>query len=361
MRVLVVPKLSKAVIFTVLAAFACGAVLGVTFSAMPAIPVYGTAAAVQQRPGDPDVLFRVMYDPGLWRRWQIANNASRPPIPRIIHQVWIGPLARAHCDFMDTFRVDFLREHPEWQYKLWDKESFELRHGPMILGDIFAAEPNFASKADILRYELMLREGGVYIDADSIWLGNPLENLLQSARNHGFFAVAHGRLNHTVRQGDLLLNGVFGASKCHPATEALVQNLLASWADLRLRQKAPNFQATGPWFFSAVLRNLPVALIQRDVFAPGSWFDPNMLGYAARLKMVREDYPDAITFQVGASTNGHKTSQQSCDMWAQHVKRGHTYGNTATTVFERSIECPAAKSNELVSRLVWSSDFEDPQ
>ena len=54
------------------------------------------------------------------------------------------------------------------------------------------------------------------MDADSVWLNKSLDNLLQSTRKTGFFAVAHGQHDRGVRQGDLLLNGVFGASKCHP-------------------------------------------------------------------------------------------------------------------------------------------------
>ena len=78
-------------------------------------------------------------------------------IPKIIHQIWIGPKPRPE-KWMDSWRL----KHPDWEYKLWTEENLpKLRNQ-----DQFDKIDTYQGKADILRYELLYEYGGIYIDAD---------------------------------------------------------------------------------------------------------------------------------------------------------------------------------------------------
>lgn len=91
-------------------------------------------------------------------------------IPRVLHQLWIGPRP-APADCIDSWR----RLHGEAQgfrFQLWDEEEISThgleaeasRHG--VLGHLRAA-PSLAGQADILRWLILARDGGVFVDADS--------------------------------------------------------------------------------------------------------------------------------------------------------------------------------------------------
>ena len=41
-------------------------------------------------------------------------------IPKIIHQVWIGPKNKPNI-YINTWKIDYIKANPDWQYVLWDE------------------------------------------------------------------------------------------------------------------------------------------------------------------------------------------------------------------------------------------------
>jgi mannosyltransferase OCH1-like enzyme len=88
-------------------------------------------------------------------------------IPKVIHQIWIGnkPIPIEFENFMWMWR----RMYPDFTHILWDNArtessdviSSEIR--PFFEDNTFP----FAFKADLLRYEIIKKYGGVYIDLDT--------------------------------------------------------------------------------------------------------------------------------------------------------------------------------------------------
>lgn len=282
---------------------------------------------------------------------RLAAMKSFSPIPRIVHQVWVGDLGQAVCQWMDTFRVQFLAQNPGWEYRLWTREAYEARYGKMVLAAVYDAEPKPAAKADVLRYEVVWRQGGVYMDADSVWLGRPMDTILADAKDTGMFGVAHDERLEAESEGGirLYLNGIFGASPCHPLMELIVLNLRVLYADLRYRQRLSYFRCTGPHFFSHVLRDFNITSVPRDVFAPGAWFFDLKEGEGMdaflerRAAQMRQQYPDAIAFQVGYSTHG-LDRQQSTD-------RCREWGIQRSMELAGSAQADAAKAKQNVCPL----------
>src|SRR5262249_19779423 len=87
-----------------------------------------------------------------------AGNAGPARIPRPIHQAWIGTQPPS---------VAWLRswseQHSGWEYRLWTEQNIPW---PLRNQAQFDASPQYCGKSDILRYELLLRFGGIYVDAD---------------------------------------------------------------------------------------------------------------------------------------------------------------------------------------------------
>jgi mannosyltransferase OCH1-like enzyme len=90
-------------------------------------------------------------------------------IPKIFHQIWIN---RNDPELPGTFRAyrdSWLRLHPDWEYKLWNLDNLDFTPRRM---DLVSSAPNYAQMADILRYQILLRHGGVYLDIDFECLRN---------------------------------------------------------------------------------------------------------------------------------------------------------------------------------------------
>lgn len=87
---------------------------------------------------------------------------------------------------MDTFRIDYINKFPEWKYKLWTEKEIEELY--MLNKDLYDKEPTMYGKSDLARYEILNKYGGIYIDADSIWLNDKnLTDLIDKSKDTNFF------------------------------------------------------------------------------------------------------------------------------------------------------------------------------
>lgn len=80
-------------------------------------------------------------------------------IPKIIHQIWLGD-EKPPYRLMETWEA----MHPDWEYKLWTDEN--IKDVIELLPQYHEIE-EYCGKADILRYQILHKFGGVFIDADS--------------------------------------------------------------------------------------------------------------------------------------------------------------------------------------------------
>jgi inositol phosphorylceramide mannosyltransferase catalytic subunit len=100
-------------------------------------------------------------------RTAVAETLSYPAtprsglrMPRIIHHVWVGPnpLPTSAATFMASWK----RLHPGWDVRLWTDANLP----PLPNESLYRQTTIQAQKADLLRYELLLRFGGIYVDID---------------------------------------------------------------------------------------------------------------------------------------------------------------------------------------------------
>jgi mannosyltransferase OCH1-like enzyme len=95
-------------------------------------------------------------------------------IPRLLHQIWVGPRP-APVKWLATWR----ELHPQWQYRLWGNR--ELVTEPWVnerhIRDYYR-RGRFNGVADLMRYEILYRFGGVVVAADSICL-HPIDELFE--------------------------------------------------------------------------------------------------------------------------------------------------------------------------------------
>jgi len=147
-------------------------------------------------------------------------------IPRILHQIWIGPSPRP-APWMDTWRT----QNPGYEYVLWD--DARVARERLSLAPQIARAPEWAGKADLIRYEVLARYGGIYADADSSCV-KPLEDWLLV--NDSFACWE----SEDCRPG-LLANGFLGATRGN----LLMKMLVAACATLD-PAAGPAWLTTGP-------------------------------------------------------------------------------------------------------------------
>lgn len=88
-------------------------------------------------------------------------------IPRIIHQIWSGidePLPLHFKILGDTWR----RDYPDWEYIQWDNKmmnNFIIENYPQYL-DIYNRFPYNVQRWDAIRYLILEKMGGMYVDFD---------------------------------------------------------------------------------------------------------------------------------------------------------------------------------------------------
>lgn len=100
-------------------------------------------------------LLENLYD----KNYNIANKVDK--IPKIIHQIWLGSdLPERYKKYIEKCQ----KINPNWEYKLWtdsDIKKFSLKNEKLYYNI-----NNLGAKSDILRYEILERIGGLYVDID---------------------------------------------------------------------------------------------------------------------------------------------------------------------------------------------------
>jgi hypothetical protein len=112
-------------------------------------------------------------------------------IPRVFHRIWVGPdpLPDEYAAYGRTWQ----EHHPDWELRLWTEDNLpEGLRRPEVYEKLRAP----AERANILRLELLWREGGVYVDTD-FECRRSIEPLIEDAEL--FITLAKpGRVNNAL-------------------------------------------------------------------------------------------------------------------------------------------------------------------
>lgn len=265
-----------------------------------------------------DALFAVMVDldaqPGLTRFGELydqhrpdrSSPLEKPSIPKVIHQIWLGsPLPRKLKKFSETWR----RRHPDWEFKLWtDKEVAAMEFASR---ELYESTTCWGQKSDLLRMEILNREGGVYVDLDYECY-KPIDLL---AERYDFFTTlkylftAHMGWPAIWRDPLTVCNSLIGAKSGHPILGAYLERVAQHWHDRERyelrdgellpiaiaamggRAKAAQLKETGLRTFlpfDEVVGNLAGRGETRDLVLPPVFFNPVLAG--ARTLYLMPDF-----------------------------------------------------------------------
>ncbi len=120
-------------------------------------------------------------------------------IPKIIHQLWVGD--KPIPDHCKRFTESMSKINPDYEYKLWGNEVFDLYKDDKFLQN-YLTDPElykWAHICDRVRLLLLKKYGGIYCDVDA----RPIQsfNIIRDSLSptHTFFSgVKESQNNHTL-------------------------------------------------------------------------------------------------------------------------------------------------------------------
>jgi len=180
-------------------------------------------------------------------------------IPKIIHQIWIGPKP-APTTLMDTWK----NKHPDFEYIFWNEQEFVKR------GMIFECQhkinemETYCGKTDIMRWEILYKYGGIYIDADSFCIEPFDDEIIQKS-----FA---GWENEISRPG-LIAVGTMGFTPNHTIPKKAIDFIKQHEVSLAKTGKMA-WQNTGPVLLTNIVNEDPKTIAKQFTIFPSYTFLP---------------------------------------------------------------------------------------
>lgn len=134
-------------------------------------------------------------------------------IPKILHIVWVGDASRQPDQMIQTW----IDRHPGWSVKVWTNEelvagSWRLRKQLIQLG-----QTNCAALATAWKWEILLREGGFAVAADSVCVNQIPDDWL----SHSMVAMWEQESLHP----GLLCGSYIGCTLGHPLMVQMVEEV----------------------------------------------------------------------------------------------------------------------------------------
>lgn len=191
--------------------------------------------------------------------------SSLEGIPRIIHQTWRS----RHVPTDKGDPESWQKLNPSWQYRFWtDEDLLNLMKSEFPdLAAMFVEYPLAVQRADLARYCILKRYGGVYADIDTRCLA-PLDPL---AGDHRVVLCEepdeHQEPARCRGINKLYFNGTMASPPGHPFWDSMIEHCALMFP----RCHVDVLDTTGPVLMSAIVEQWPtkaqLALNSSNLFA----------------------------------------------------------------------------------------------
>jgi hypothetical protein len=135
---------------------------------------------------------------------------------KIIHQLWVGKYVIPEKDHNYTEGIKI--NNPSFQYNFWDNYNLpELPDRIHELRQLYSKHEKWVELADMLRYYLVYKYGGLYIDCDYEFIKSFDDIELNDY--DGFVLLLFNREDITI------CNSMFGFKREHPLMEYICEKM----------------------------------------------------------------------------------------------------------------------------------------
>lgn len=162
-------------------------------------------------------------------------------IPKTIHQIWLGKKPMPKHLMATCWKIN-----KSWDYQLWTEDNLPNDFiNQYHIEQMSKLQNNYpeAGQSDIIRYEILYRHGGFFVDADSGFI-NPLDDFFTENDSFCCFESEDFR-------GILLANGYLASTQENDLMWILIQELNKKESVI----KDLPWIETGPLFFTQAVIN----------------------------------------------------------------------------------------------------------
>lgn len=225
--------------------------------------------------------FSAMYDMAAQR------ESPAGEIPKTLHFIWLGPKSFPETSIAHV--KGWIDRHPGWKVVFWTDLSRNVPDDRMQvrsfdqfpleeLKDLYFRSDNFGERSELLRYAILLNEGGVYVDHDVVNI-QPIDPL---QKEHDFFCGMEllGRtvLSSSVNPSPHLI----ASTPQHPILKATKNWVIAHWDRLEAQYIGSSSSAIFNRVQHRTFRALSVGIKEayarsgrKDVVFPPDYFSLN--------------------------------------------------------------------------------------
>ncbi|MBS0620540.1 MAG: hypothetical protein JSS61_03670 [Verrucomicrobia bacterium] len=218
----------------------------------------------------------------------LAESSEGPhKIPPVVHFIWLGPKAFPPQS-VENIR-SWIAMHPDWKVKFWtdsDREPPCTGMEKVSVNDFtftklkrcYDASQNWGEKSDLLRYEILLQEGGVYVDHDA----NCLRSFEEMHRAFDLFCGLETPHEPFVGRNITCGNGVIGSRPNHPTIARVIDLIAERWDPLGEKYRGNDEYSK----IEVVMQRTYIALTlalptlnqggNRDIILPAAYFFSKM-------------------------------------------------------------------------------------
>jgi mannosyltransferase OCH1-like enzyme len=269
-------------------------------------------------------------------------------IPKIIHQLWIGSKP-APTKFMNTWK----EKHAGlgFEYIFWNEEELKKRGMSLTLGEKINSMEEINGKADIIRWEILERYGGVFVDADSICI-EPVDDTLMKCKA-GCFA---GYEQEQIRKG-LIATGTMGFPPNHLIVKRCIKWIRENPVSTALTQQRA-WYTVGPGLLTRIVNDYKMHN-QITVF-PSYYFLPRH--YSG---IEYKGHEKVYAYQEWGSTKQNYDSMNQLSLPKEFSKPAKSVSvlvsslNTKATFIKDCLDSIKSQIGLFNIELVWINDGSD--
>jgi mannosyltransferase OCH1-like enzyme len=195
-------------------------------------------------------------------------------IPKIIHQIWLGsPVPAKYFEWIKSWT-----KWNGWDYKLWTDD--DVKHLLLYNQDLYEKAKSYGEKTDIIRLELLLHYGGIYVDTDFEALNPEMFDELNRCFDFyvGFEPLEHGTINGMCK----ICNAIIASAPHHPLIKNLIIQMKPNWIR---HEHETGIQKAGPDYFSRTILDYEKGILlspevkannqkYRNMYLPCTFFYP---------------------------------------------------------------------------------------
>src|SRR3990167_106685 len=131
------------------------------------------------------------------------------PIPKIIHQIWIGNKSPP------KILMDRVREfNPNCKYIFWDETLIKSVFPLLLDSPLITRCKDIRGKADVIRLYVLEKYGGIYLDADIY----QIKQIPEECYKHNLFVAFEDE-----RMGAFICNGIIGCTKNNKCISHMIE------------------------------------------------------------------------------------------------------------------------------------------